>query len=192
MARRWVLAGIGVAFLAASLVAANLRFTHADTYCGAVFSDRDWGFVCRDSMTRAATASGALFVLGVVALLGAATMGRSGRDRMLAATSFGLALLGGLFLIGSVNRLVEPTDEDWCGSVLNRHRYYDAEKEHQCDAVLEPEVRRASVAGVLGVAAMAGAVVVDRRRRRGPDDGPDPELRGPYTGRSPTIVTRSM
>jgi hypothetical protein len=122
MARRWVLAWIGVACLAASLVAANLRFTHADTYCGAVFSDRDWGSVCRDSMTRAATATGALFVLGVVALLVAATLGRSGRDRMLAATSFGLALLGGLFLIGSVNRLVEPNDEVWFGRVVIRYR----------------------------------------------------------------------
>ena len=134
---------LGLVLLAGGAAVSLSPFEVADTYCGRVAWDATRSGICADEMaTRTLVAVGS--AAGGVVLLLAAFRWR------VPALMIGAALLLAAF---GMNRLLEPTDERWCGSVLNRHRYYEPESEADCDAVLAP--RRTA-----GTVALAGAVTV--------------------------------
>lgn len=79
--------------------------------------------------------------------------------------AFALSAVAVVFVAVGMTRLLEPTDDAWCGSVLNRHRTYEPAIDSECDSLLAP--RRAEAAVPLGAAAASAglAAVVARRLR---------------------------
>jgi hypothetical protein len=177
--RRWIGAALGVGLVLCGLVIANVDLVRGDTYCGSPFSDAKWGAVCDVPLRSAGLAAGILTALGLGSLFAAVSAGRSGRDRTLARAAFGLGLVGFALVLVSANRLVEPIDDPFCGSVVNRHRYHDAARESRCDAALEPFVEQAMVSASLGAAVLGGAVAVERARRSHRRGGIGPRLHHP-------------
>jgi hypothetical protein len=151
----WPLALVGLALLAVAWILALQPVVIGDTYCGRVLFDT------RPCGGRMATSRTSSLVLGCgsVAMLAVALRHQILRAPMVAV----LGLIAALLLIVAGNRLLQPVSDPWCGSVLNRHRYYDAALESRCDHVVAP-YRRAGVralgGGAAALALALGALVL--------------------------------
>lgn len=172
--RRGGFAALGVALLGAAVWAATAHVTVGDTYCGTAFYDSTRSGACGTHLRTMGGLAALFSVLGLSALVVAIVAGapRRAKVRQVPILLAGFVALA-LALVG-LNRVLEPTHSRFCGSVVNRHRTYDAAIERQCDAALRPHVRAAQVAfaGAAGSAALAAVLLVRQRRQLLPAAGP--------------------
>ena len=149
------------------VLSAFFAFSHVeagDSYCGTVVYDthRDGG--CADRMREQTMTTSALAIPGLGLIAYGVTRGLRLRARPIV---LGLASLG--CLAGAANRLFQPINDPWCGSFVNRHRYYDAEMTRRCSATLRPMGLQAVV---LVVVAFALGVAAVRAQRHDPGVSP--------------------
>ncbi|MCA1675694.1 MAG: hypothetical protein LC799_27125, partial [Actinobacteria bacterium] len=151
---RLIVLGLGALLVVAGGAVALIPFETADSYCGRPLWDADRYGACADRMWVMTGLALGLVGSGALVLL-AAFHWRV--PALLAVASFALVAVG-------TNRLFEPLG---CGSVLNRHRTYEASLERACDQRLRP-FRNQGVAALSAAGALAiGAVAIGVRRRAG-------------------------
>jgi len=162
--RRVRTASTGAALLGIGAVAAGAHLVVGDTYCGTVFYDSNRHGACGDRLATQATVVALLGFLGLAAIAVAAL---SNVPRSVVLRRIGMLALSviaaGLALVAA-NRALEPSDEAYCGSVLNRHRTYEAAFEQRCDDVLRPAAEAALLAAIVSAMVAGGAVVLGFRR----------------------------
>lgn len=150
---RLIVLGLGALLVVAGAVVALIPFETADSYCGRPLWDADRHGPCADRMWVMTVL--ALGFVGAGALVLLAVL-RWRVPVLLALASLALVAVG-------TNRLFEPLG---CGSVLNRHRTYEASIERACDERLQPRrnqgVAALSAAGAVAITALA----IGLRRRR--------------------------
>ena len=155
---------------AAALVIALWRVESGDTYCGTALYDTVTARPCSSSLLWRRVLSGLCAGGAVVAVFAAALVGADRVQRRLRAVSVGLACVASAAALVAVNRLLQPTRSDYCGSVLNRHHTYDTAIEDRCNHLLAPYRATAVVALVVAVIALGwGVVLAVRSRSRHPD-----------------------
>lgn len=133
----WAIVSVGLT--AAAIVLAVQKVETYDSYCGSVLYDTQMMSPCGDQMWWRRTAVAVLSVLAVGALVLAVSLGRETRQlrfSMVLAFSLAVVFIGVLI---AANRFLQPA-EDWCGSVMNRHRTYEPIREAHCDDRLRPHL----------------------------------------------------
>jgi hypothetical protein len=159
MRRSGVLLGFAAVAAAAATAVALDTVTRGDTYCGRVLWDTNLGGGCHDPM--------------VARRLIALILGAFACALTLVALRWSIAavliVVAGVSCLVAVNRLFEPTVEHYCGSVLNRHRTYDAAFQAECDQLLRPHlVEGVSATAVAFCSAVGAAALVAARTARTP------------------------
>lgn len=149
---------VGVLLMVAGVVIASTSVTRGDTYCGQPLWDMTTGPVCDMASRRAASV--ALFGGGAVLAIAGA------RSTLVAIALVGAAV-GGLVV---ANRLLEPIDARYCGSVVNRHTSNGTEPslDQECDELVEPHRNQAIGAGAATIALLGLAYLADRARQPEP------------------------
>lgn len=136
---RWTWVAAALALLAAACVLLVQKIETFDSYCGSVLYDTNMSAPCDGEMSWRRIVVGILFVAGTAILGAALIVGRTGQTRRYSvATAVGVAV----FFVGLVmatNRFLQPAEE-WCGSVVNRHRTYERMHESMCDDHLRPHL----------------------------------------------------
>lgn len=158
-AKGGILAGTALVLL--GLFVALRHVETADTYCGAVFYDTYRDGPCADPMRTRTVTTLALAVSGVGLVAYGVT-----RHRRRAALPLVLALASFALLLGALNRLLQPTSNPWCGSVLNPDRYYEAPAIARCDAALSSSRQQTAVFVVASLAFLVATVWAVRRERK--------------------------
>ena len=143
----WVLA---VIFAVIGLLALMIPVEVGDSYCGAVLYDTSTSEPCTSAMQwrRVVVIISGLVLVSIV--LRQAWVGSTGRRFSRVAACIFLAISLVAFLV-TLNRLLQPIQSEWCGSVVNRHRTYEAALERRCDDLLAPYWRAAIGAGIVGM-----------------------------------------
>lgn len=153
-----ILAGTTLILLGLFVALGHVETT--DTYCGAVFYDTYRDGPCAEPMRTRTVTTLAFAVSGVGLVAYGVT-----RHRRRAALPLVFALASFALLLGALNRLLQPTSNPWCGSVLNRHRYYEAPSIARCDAALSSSRGQAVVFVVASIASLAAMAWAVRRER---------------------------
>lgn len=158
LSKRSLLLVVALLLIGGGSLISLVPFNVSDTSCGQVAWDASRDGVCADEMSARTVAAVVLLGLGALAL---GAFFRWHLPALMVAAALALAALG-------MNRLLEPTDARQCGSVLNRHRTYEAQHEAACDALLAPQRDRGAVALFSAGAIALIAAATARRRNQAP------------------------
>lgn len=145
---------------------AGAHLVVGDTYCGNVFYDSNRHGACGQRLATQGFFVVLCAVLGLAALVVALLAGVSRRVVLQRVAVLGAVVLALTFALVAANRALEPTQDAWCGSVVNRHRTYEPTIEKRCDEILRPNTRKAVLASVGSVIAAGGAVLMGARQGR--------------------------
>jgi hypothetical protein len=142
-----------------------------DNYCGRLYFDTQWNSACRT--TWAIRAGWFLALAGAAVVLAVGLVASARRPRMAAGAALaGIALIG--ILVG-FNRLLQPVQSQFCGSVLNRHESpLDRSYNMRCDALVAHHKRAATVAFAAAALGGAGAAAIATRTREPDSSRPPP------------------
>lgn len=139
--------------LAAAIVGLVLMLTPVevgDSYCGTVLYDTSTAEPCTTTMIlRRVVVVGCAAIVIAIAVLRAWNGERARRTYHVAATV--LFFCSAIAVVVMLNRLLQPTTTEFCGSVVNRHRTYEPLIEQRCDQLLGPFRVAAAIAGVSAV-----------------------------------------
>ena len=156
MSRKLVL--VGALLMVIGVVIASRSVTRGDTYCGQPLWDMAKGPVCDMAPRRSAAV--ALFGGGaILAIVGA-------RSTLVAVALVAASIAA----VVCANRLLEPVDAAYCGSVVNRHTSNASEPslDRECDELVEPHRNQAIAAGAVGLGFLGLAALADRSRQPEP------------------------
>lgn len=145
------------------LAALLTSFEVGDTYCGTALYDTSAAAQCSASVSarRAVAALCAMILIGSLAT--GASAARAGRrfSRFVAVVLFAISVASVLVML---NRLLQPTRTEWCGSVVNRHHTYEPVIETRCDRLLDPFLKAAIGAGTVALASLWCGISLWRRK----------------------------
>jgi hypothetical protein len=165
--RRRILIMVGLLALALAAWLATSRPVVNGVACGPVLYDTHSAGACAPKVDQLTAASVAIGFISMVLMVAAAAP-LSPKRRGVARA--GMLLLIGAGMLGVVvaNRLLEPANGRYCGSVVNRHHYVEPLLNLQCDNLLRPHRNQAVAAGAGAVlAAGVGLFAVrDSGKRR--------------------------
>ena len=156
----WALAALLTGF---GLVCAVSPIERGDSYCGTVLYDTTTAAPCSSPIEwRRILVSLCFAGAAALVLLLALSCDRARRRFRIA----GFVLLAIAFVAALVmlNRLLQPTQSEWCGSVLNRHRTYESEIESRCDHLIAAYRNEALGAGIATICSLWFGVRLWRRR----------------------------
>lgn len=153
------------AFTIATIVVLLWRSEAGDSYCGSVLYDTVTARPCGSPILLRRVLSLLFGIAGMATFATASILGAARGRRALRSVASALVIAAAVGALVVLNRLLQPTRAEWCGSVLNRHRTYEAVIESRCDELLAPYRNTAIVVGVLAVASLAAGVVLWVRSR---------------------------
>lgn len=111
----------------------------SDSYCGSVLYDTQMALPCGDQMRWRRVVVVLLVAVAIGTLVLALVRGDDVRRRRVSLVIVLAITVMFLGVLLAANRLLQPA-EDWCGSVLNRHRTYEPMREARCTDRLRPHL----------------------------------------------------
>jgi hypothetical protein len=168
--RRVIFALIGMILLLTAGYVAVQRIDTYDSGCGTVFYDTvdlHYSRVCRHPLAVQRAWTVALAAAGLAALAVPSIVAAARRRNRLRIVAVAVGLLAFALLLVGTNRILQPYEEESCGSVVNPVEY-EVAHDRWCDDLLAPR-RRAAIlsfgAGTIGAGAALALFVRSRPTR---------------------------